>query len=209
MESKITETLKISGSSKNVKAWNESRTETQQIGPVQVAAGHALLAQIEAPSVRISQTMMVNGYLDMGITLSWLNVYPVGPRHDQGWDYRHWPSTDPATFVPAILGNSSLATDDGTRTTVAFDSVSDFVSFLQGYNVKVAGGLNRDNGASHADAIEQAARIIWQGTVVRTSEQSTDYTFTDVAPADVQATINREAIPGDRVIDTAAVGSGS
>lgn len=200
LNTEISTALKISGTKTDVSGWSSDRTETQTIGPVQVPAGHALLAAISAPQVRLTQAMTVDGYMDMGITMSWLNVYPVGPRHDQGWDYRHWPSTDPATFVPAILGNSSRATDDGTRTTVTFDSISEFVSFLQGYDTKVSGGLDRDNGASHADAIIAASKITWHGTVHRTTEKSSTYTFTDVAPDQVDATIKREAISGDRVL---------
>ena len=210
MEAKITAGLKISGSTSNVSGWSTNRTETQTIGPVQVPAGHALLAAISAPNVRLTQAMTVAGEMDMSVSLSWLNVAQdsTNPaqhqRHIQGWSWRNWPTTDCASFVPCILGSSSRASDDGTRTTVTFDSLSEFVSFLQGYDTKVSAGLDRDNGASHADAIISASTITWAGTVHRETENSTDYTFTDVAPDEVAATIARQGIDSDRVVDVSA-----
>lgn len=213
MEAKITAGLKISGSKTDVSGWSSNRTETQTIGPVQVPPGHALLAAISAPNVRLTQDMTVNGVMDMSIRLSWLNIAQDSSnpaqhqRHIQGWGWRNWPTTDCATFVPCILGTSSRAVDDGNRTTVTFDSMSEFVSFLQGYDVKVAGGLDRDNGSSHADAIIAASTIIWSGTVHRETENSSVYTFTDVAPADVAATIARQGIAADRVVDVSSEGN--
>ena len=207
LETAISTALKIAASTKDVSSWNQGRSETQTIGPVKVQGGHALLAEITSPQVRLTQSMIVNGWMDTSVELSWLNVYPVGIRHDQGWRADTWPTTDPGNWVPWILYHASLAHDDGTRTTVTFPSIDDFVAFLDGTNVDVGAGVDRDNGSQFGDPIEAASKVVWHGTVTREVERSSDYKFTDIAPDQVQATIDKLALPDDRVVDLSAQGS--
>lgn len=213
LNTEISTALKISGTKTDVSGWSQDRTETQTIGPVSVPAGHALLAAISAPQVRLTQAMTANGYLDTAVTISFANRALGG-----------FPGIPLEQWMPWILAQSEHASGATTfnpdtadaRVIVAFDSIDAFVSFLQGYNVDWPKSLDRrgstqadGNGQQFADSIIAASLIQWHGTVHRTTERSSTYTFTDIAPDQVEATIAREAIAANRVIDTAAVSSPS